>query len=99
MAYPVPWAPDASLSHLIGVEDLRSLLSELGFTSVYWEDKTEESIAFFHPVLERVRAEGWLPLGLHLLMGEDAATKFANVLASLEEDRLRVVQAVLKRSA
>jgi hypothetical protein len=30
-------------------------------------------------------------------MGNDAAAKFANVLRNLEEDRVRVVQAVMKR--
>ena len=48
-------------------------------------------------MLERVRTEGWMPLGLHLLMGDDAALKFANVLSNLEKDRLRIVQAVMVR--
>ena len=33
------------------------------------------------------------------LMGEDAATRFENVLRNLEENRARVVQAVMKRVA
>ena len=61
-----------------------------------WEDKTDASVAFVHSVLERVQTQGWMPLGLHLLMGDDAAHKFANLLHNLEEDRLRVVQAVMK---
>jgi len=40
-----------------------------------------------------------MPLGLHLLMGSDAGTKFSNLLRNLEEDRVRVVQAVLRRPA
>ena len=64
---------------------------------VRWEDKTEASVAFFQDVLGRVRTEGWMPVGLHLLMGDDAAARFSNVLRNLEEGRARVVQAVLKR--
>ncbi len=38
-----------------------------------------------------------MPVGLHLLMGNDAVAKFGNVLRNLEEDRVQVVQAVMKR--
>ena len=96
---PVPWATEASINHLIRVDDLRALLSSCGFEVVRWEDKTEASISFFHSALKRVRGEGWMPVGLHLLMGDDAATRFANVLRNLKEDRVRVVQAVLRRTA
>ncbi|MHC5005679.1 MAG: class I SAM-dependent methyltransferase, partial [Planctomycetota bacterium] len=94
---PVPWATDPSISHLVPVEDVRSLLAELGFDTVRWEDRTAESIAFFRSTLGRVEADGWMPLGLHLLMGEDATTKFTNVMRNLENDRIRVAQAVLAR--
>lgn len=96
--FPVPWAADASISHLIGITDSEALLSGCGFTPVRWEDKTQESVAFFRSVMERVRTEGWSPLGLHLLMGESAEDKFSNVLRNLEEERIRVVQAVMKRA-
>jgi ubiquinone/menaquinone biosynthesis C-methylase UbiE len=96
--FPVPWAADASISHLFTVKDLQSLMMDLGFAQVRWEDKTDASVAFFKGVLERVRTEGWMPVGLHLLMGDDAATKFANVLRNLEEGRVRVVQAVMNRT-
>ncbi len=95
--FPVPWAADASISHLISVTDLQALMSGLGFACMRWEDKTDASVAFFHSVLDRVRTQGWMPLGLHLLMGADAADKFTNLLSNLEEDRVRVVQAVMKR--
>ena len=95
--FPVPWAADSSINHLISVPDLRSLLRGLGFVEMQWEDKSEVSRRFFHEMLQGVSTEGWMPLGLHLLMGEDAAAKFANVLRNLEEGRLRVVQAVMRR--
>jgi MPBQ/MSBQ methyltransferase len=98
LRFPVPWAADASINHLIGVKDLQALMSDLGLASVRWEDKSDESVAFFRSVLDRVRTQGWMPLGLHLLMGDDAADKFANVLRNLEADRVRVVQAVMKRA-
>ena len=92
--FPVPWAAEASISHLIAVEDLEALMTNLGFVRVRWEDKSDASVAFFRSVQQRTQT----PVGLHLLMGEEAATKFANVLRNLEEDRLRVVQAVMTRA-
>ena len=38
-----------------------------------------------------------MPIGLHLLMGNDAAAESSNVLRNLEEGLVRVVQAVMKR--
>lgn len=96
LEFPVPWASDATISHLIGIPELQTLLRDLGFEPVRWEDRTEAFVAFFHSVFERVQTQGWMPLGLHLLMGNDAAHKFANVLHNLEKDRLRVVQAVME---
>jgi MPBQ/MSBQ methyltransferase len=96
--YPVPWAADASISHLVSVDDLRRLLVQTGFQEVRWADTTAESIAFFRKVTERLEAQGWLPLGLHLVMGGDGLDKFRNMLRSLEENRIRVVQAVHTRT-
>ncbi|MCZ6696207.1 MAG: methyltransferase domain-containing protein [Acidobacteria bacterium] len=95
---PVPWATEGAISHLIPVDDLRTLLADSGLEVIRWEDRTEASILFFQSVMKRVRNEGWTPVGLHLLMGDDARTRFANVLRNLEENRIRVVQAVMRRS-
>ena len=94
--FPVPWAQDASISHLISVEKVRALLEELGLSVSGWEDKSKASIAFFKSAQKRVRTKGWLPVGLHLLMGDDAASKFENMHRNLAEDRVRVIQAVME---
>lgn len=93
--YPVPWAADDSISHLIGVEEVESLLAEVGFAPIRWEDKSEVSTQFFRTVMQKFETAGWMPVGLHLLMGDSAAEKFGNMLRNLEEDRVRVVQAVM----
>jgi ubiquinone/menaquinone biosynthesis C-methylase UbiE len=97
--FPVPWAAEASISHLIAESDLRDLLDQLGLDPVRWVDTTEESAGFFRTLFDRVRNDGWPAVGLHLLMGDDAATKLANVRRNLEEGRLRVIQAIMKRAS
>jgi SAM-dependent methyltransferase len=93
---PVPWAAEASISHLADPDEVRAMLAGLGLTATHWEDKTEASAAFFRQVVDRIDNEGWMPLGLHLLMGDTAAVRFRNVLHNLDDQRIRVVQAVLR---
>jgi len=97
--YPVPWATDASISHLIRVEDVEPFLTGAGFVRKRWEDKSSESTTFLRNALQQVQKAGWMPIGLHLLMGDNATQKCANLLRNLEEGRVRVVQALMTRSA
>lgn len=97
LRYPVPWAAEPSISHLAGVDELKAILSELGFVEAHWEDKTGESAAFFEKLLVRVRSVGLPPVGIHLLMGDDAEAKLENSHLNFADDCVRVIQAVLVR--
>jgi ubiquinone/menaquinone biosynthesis C-methylase UbiE len=95
---PVPWAGEASISHLVRPDELRSLLERLGFTTVRWEDTTEASIGFFDEALGRIERDGPPALGLHQLMGESTAEKFGNVRRNLADGHVCVAQAVMTKS-
>jgi ubiquinone/menaquinone biosynthesis C-methylase UbiE len=92
LQFPVPWAPNASISHLVRIEELRAALGMAGFSQLNWEDKTAVSTAFFRGALQR---DSRAP-GLHLVM-DDAATKLGNMLRNLEQGRICVVQAVMRK--
>ncbi|MGD8329520.1 MAG: methyltransferase domain-containing protein [Acidobacteriota bacterium] len=94
LRYPVPWAPDDTISHLVSIEDLRGALAAAGFSQLVWEDKTAVSAAFFQTMLQR----GPAAVGLHLLM-DDAKNRFANMVPNLAEGRICVVQAVMRKGA
>ena len=94
--FPVPWAGEPSISFLAPPERTRELLGA-GFEVEHWEDRTQASLEWFRGTLERLSREGPAPLGLHLLMGEDARDKFGNVLRNLEEGRIAVAMAVLTK--
>lgn len=94
--FPVPWAGEPSINHLIAVDALEALLADCGFEPIRWADKTEASAAFFEEALSRLPSEDQPTVGLHLLMGNNASTKFVNMLRNLEENRVRVVQGVMK---
>ncbi len=98
LRFPVPWAQTSDISFLIPVRDVRAILDELGLAADHWIDSTEASRAWFEAALERTRASGPSPVGLHLLMGPTAKDKFTNTLQNLRERRIVTIQAVLAKS-
>src|SRR5215207_8498218 len=57
--FPVPWASDLSISHLISAEEARKLLKEVvGFKEVVWEDKTESVIDWIQQMITRAQTSG-----------------------------------------
>lgn len=91
--YPVPWAEDSSISFLATPAEALVLLEELGFSILDWQDKSHQSLTWFAAAAEKLKAAAPLPLGMHLLMGGNAACKLANNLRNLAEQRFVVVQA------
>jgi ubiquinone/menaquinone biosynthesis C-methylase UbiE len=97
--FPVPWAPDPSISHLILREDARKLLKEVvGFKEVAWEDKTESVIDWIKQMMKRAQTSGPPQLGLHVLVGPHWSALVKNLLKNLEEDRIAVAQGIFERS-
>jgi SAM-dependent methyltransferase len=93
--FPVPWASGPELSHLVSPEEIRKPLENAGFRVELWNDVTRASTEWFRATMEKAMKDGPPPLSRGILMGPEFPIKAANVLRNLEEDRLRVVQAVL----
>jgi ubiquinone/menaquinone biosynthesis C-methylase UbiE len=86
--YPVPWAPDESISYLITSQQLHHLLTETGFDNLQVTNETVKGITFFNNLFNRINQKGLPALGLHMLMGEDAMEKMTNLHSSLIEGRV-----------
>ena len=93
--FPVPWASGPELSHLVSPEELRKSMESAGFRIDVWKDVTQVSTDWFRTAMEKTMKEGPPPLSRGVLMGPEFPIKAANVLRNLEEDRLRVVQAIM----
>lgn len=91
--YPVPWAEESSISFLAAPDEVRKTLEALGFLIRDWVDKSEPSLQWFVSAIEKLKVSGPPPLGLHLLMGDTARTKFENNIRNLRERRFVVCQA------
>jgi ubiquinone/menaquinone biosynthesis C-methylase UbiE len=88
--YPTPWAEDESMSVLATETEAQVILAEVGLAVDHWIGKVQESVEFFKAVLARMEAKGYPPLGIHLLLGDNAKDKFRNYARNLSEDRMTV---------
>lgn len=97
--FPVPWAANPSISHLISAEDARRLLKDVvGFKEVVWEDKTESVTEWIKQMIKRSQTSGGPPpLGIHVIVGPQWPEMINNALRNLEEGRITVVQSMFER--
>ncbi len=88
--YPVPWAEEESLSPLATEADARFAMEQAGLEIDQWIGKVQESIEFFAKVFAGIEADGPPPIGIHLLMGDNARDKLQNYVRNLSEERTTV---------
>lgn len=96
--YPVPWAEEASISHLATKEEALAAMQSAGLTGEVWHGKRDESLAFFKEVAARIEQAGPPPIGIHLLMGDNAKEKLRNYVRNLTEGRTAVAMGRMRKS-
>ena len=96
--YPVPWAADSSLSSMIGAEDLRNLLGQLGFIESAWIDGTELAIKIARESVAAASAESPSPISQVLFVSQDVRETMENTLRNYEEGRALIVMSVFERA-
>lgn len=89
--FPLPWADNPSVSHLVTPEELRATVEASGFAIERWNDLTDQASALMQTILTRPIG----PLGLHLFV-PDFARKAGNLTAALTDGRLRAVQGLAR---
>jgi sarcosine/dimethylglycine N-methyltransferase len=92
--YPLPWANQPQLSHLVSADQLRSIIDAAGFTVLVWNDLTEESVALMETVLSAPAG----PLGLHSFV-DDFAEKADHLVRGLASGQLRAIQGIAQAAA
>ena len=97
--YPLPWANDASINFLAEAASLQEIMRNSGLSILSWTDKSQQSLEWLAAVGEKLKKGGRPPLGLHLVMGENAKLKSQNLVRNLRERRIRIIQAVAGKIA
>ncbi len=97
--FPVPWARNSRLNHLLPPDMVRTLIKRAGFKELAWVDVTKSTIAEVKERLASVQPKPTVrpSLGLHLLFGPDFAQMVQNQMRNVEENRTVVIQAVFGR--
>lgn len=96
--FPVPWASDQSLSFLDSESDLRTRLSTAGFTAIHWQDISSQALEWFALQRSRKTDRKQSLFNQKMVYGETLLTMVRNMIQNLEEDRMRVLEAILSRS-
>ena len=94
LVYPLPWADNPEVSHLVPSTALRLVVETSGFSIEQWEDLTEQAAATMQALL----ALPTQPLGLHAFV-VDFAAKAENLTLALADGRLRVIRGIARASA
>jgi sarcosine/dimethylglycine N-methyltransferase len=87
--FPLPWADQPALSHLVAADQLRAAIEGAGFAVTRWNDLTEDAVTIMTAFLAAPPG----PLGLHTFV-DRFAEKAGNLLRGLSDGRLRALQAV-----
>ncbi len=89
--FPTPWAEDESMSALGTETEVRSTIGQAGLEIDQWIGKVQASVKFFKRVLTGIETKGLPPLGIHLILGDNAKDKLRNYARNLSENRMTVV--------
>jgi ubiquinone/menaquinone biosynthesis C-methylase UbiE len=104
-SFDVVWSQNAAMN----IADRDRLYSEMrrvltpagreriGFRVLVWQDTTEEALQQQTARTKAIETGSLPPLGLHILIGEAFPTVTKNMLRNLQEERLKLFNAVLQR--
>jgi hypothetical protein len=97
VTYPVPWADTESVSFLGTIENMDTILNDLGFAQVQVTDQTDKAIEFLHNLFDKITINGPPKIGLNVLMGTSTIEKLSNVQRALEEKKIELQSGIYKK--
>ena len=89
--YPVPWAREPSISHVVTPDEMKILLTGAGFKILDTRDSTEESQHFFERMTAQMAKTGSPPVAWRLFLGHDFPVMAQNQVRNVTERRIRTV--------
>ena len=93
--FPVPWAASPLESFLATADEYIAALEATGFEVEHVVDRSTFARQFFSSLRQRTGSPP--PLGLHLLMGDEAPTRYGNMVNAVEAGTIAPMEIVAKR--
>lgn len=95
--HPVPWSEDGSGAYLVTPPQTRALLEAAGFSNIDIEEAGAKYLAGYKRAVQLAERGQLPPLGVHLLMGENAVLKMKNAARNIEEGRTRPIEVICRK--
>jgi SAM-dependent methyltransferase len=95
--HPVPWSEDGSGAYLVTPQQTQALLQGAGFTGIDVEEAGAKYLAGYKRAVQLAERGQLPPLGVHLLMGENAVLKMSNAGRNIEEGRTRPIEVICRK--
>ena len=95
--FPVPWASTLDGSFLETPENYRAAATTAGFVLHAERARAKFALEFFENLKAVIAKSGPPPVGLHLVMGQDAPTKIGNMVKAIEDGHVAPVEMIFKK--
>jgi SAM-dependent methyltransferase len=95
--YPLPWATTTAISFLATPDEIGRDLLAAGFQIVFVRDHGAALAGGLPAVIKQLETEGLPPLGPHIVAGEKDKEWRINVMRSLVEGRLSMIEALARK--
>ena len=95
LVYPVPWATTSNESEIASPELYKQALQEAGFSVITERNRHDFAITFFEQLRKNsTNTSGPPPLGLHIIMGDNASTKVQNMIENVSAGLIAPVELI-----
>lgn len=99
LRFPVPWATAPEESIVSSPVEYKAALEAAGFSVIAERDRSSFAREFFSQLQANAEsAEGPPPLGIHILMGDTAPQKVANMIENVSQDLVAPIELIAERS-
>jgi len=95
--HPVPWSEDGAGAYLVTPRQTQALLEEAGFSRIDIEEPGARYLAGYKRAVQLAERGQLPPLGVHMLMGDNAVLKMANAARNIEESRTRPIEVICRK--
>lgn len=99
LSYPVPWASGPESSFVADAASYRQLLVAAGFEVLKERDRRDFALEVFGQMKARAAAGAPAPLGLHIVMGANAAQKVKNMIGDISSGLIAPTEMICRVAA
>jgi ubiquinone/menaquinone biosynthesis C-methylase UbiE len=100
LLFPLPWAADESMSFVDDLPTYRMHLEAAGFEIEQLRNRSAFATEFFAAMRKKSASNGGpAPLGLHIILGQDAPLKLSNMVDAINAGTIAPVEIICRKPA